>query len=312
VKGVNDLGGEFYTLGQIGDTMVLGAEFFQPLDIFSRYFIMPSLTIRDDEVYTLGPEFDQRTDLGKWRLRRGRLELAGGMNAFDNSQFRLGLFGTYGKYDPDALVIGDLPEDSYVEAGALASYRYDSLDNPFFPTEGGFLYTDYEVIREGLGADDDFERWRAILQGALSFGRDNRNTFILTARAGLSEDAANEPQNFYRLGGLFNLSGLSQNRLSGRNMAFFMAQYQRRLSDQSVIPIDLPVYLGGSIEGGQLRSDRSDMDIGDLTAAGSLYLAIDSPIGPLYIAYGRSEDDRDALYLSLGWPFLGNNQHLGP
>lgn len=311
VKGVNDLGGEIYTLGQVGDTLLLGTEFYQPLDVYSRYFVVPQVDYRDQAVLTLGPEFDQRTDIGRWRVRRARLELDGGVNMFASSQFRLGVFATYGEYEADAVATGSLMEDDYTEAGALISYRYDNLDNPFFPTEGGFLYADYEAIREDLGADRDFERWRAVIQGAYSFGRYKRNTLILTARTGQSADATREPQNFYQLGGLFNLSGLSQNFFSGRNMAFAMAQYQRRLSDQSVIPIDLPVYLGGSIEGGQLWSDRSDIDVDDFLTAGSIYLAIDSPIGPLYVAYGRSENDRDALYLSLGWPFLSDTQRLG-
>ena len=33
---------------------------------------------------------------------------------------------------------------------------------------------------------------------------------------------------------------------------------------------------------------------------GSLFLAIDSKIGPIYLAYGRSEGGRSALYLYLG------------
>ena len=70
---------------------------------------------------------------------------------------------------------------------------------------------------------------------------------------------------------------------------------------------------GFSIEGGQLRTDRSDVDFGDLTAAGSIYLGIDSPVGPLYVAYGRTEGDlnANALYISLGWPFLTNQARIG-
>ncbi len=311
LKGMNELGGELFAHGQIGDTLLLGAEFYQPLDIDMRYFVAPLVTLRDDDVYSLGPEYDLTEDIGSWRVRRGRLELAGGANVFDNSQVRLGLFGSYGEYDADRVATGNLPEDEFFESGALVSYRYDNLDNPFFPTEGGFFYVDYELIREDLGADNSFERWRAVVQGALSVGKDKRNTFIFTGRTGQAIDATNEPQNYYQLGGLFNLSGLSQNLLSGRNMAFVMAQYQRRMSERSVLPIDMPVYLGGSIEGGQLWTDRSDVSADDLITAGSLYLAIDSPIGPIYIAYGRSEDNLDAVYLSLGWPFLSNLQRLG-
>ena len=66
-----------------------------------------------------------------------------------------------------------------------------------------------------------------------------------------------------------------------------------------------------AVPGGQLWSDKSDIGTGDLITAGSIYLVIDSPIGALYFAYGRTEDSLDALYLSLGWPFLGNNVRMG-
>jgi NTE family protein len=94
-------------------------------------------------------------------------------------------------------------------------------------------------------------------------------------------------------------------------MAFAMVQYQHRLSDTSVLPFDMPAYVGASLEGGELWSDRSDVNSGDFINAGSVYLAVDSPIGAIYLAYGRTEDSQDALYLALGWPFLNNQLRIG-
>jgi NTE family protein len=165
--------------------------------------------------------------------------------------------------------------------------------------------------RRDLGADHNVERWQAVGQLAWSFGRDKRNSLIATARTGQSIQARNEPQNYFQLGGLFNLSGAGQNLFSGRQMAFAMAQYQHRLSENSVLPIKMPAYLGASIEGGELWSRRSQVDAGDFRTAGSIYLAVDSPIGPIYVAYGRTEDSLEAVYLSLGWPFLSNQMRMG-
>ena len=78
-----------------------------------------------------------------------------------------------------------------------------------------------------------------------------------------------------------------------------------------MLPINLPVYAGFSVEGGQLWTDRSDVDFGDLIGAGSIYLGIDSPVGPLYLAYGHTEESQSAIYLSLGWPFLTNQARIG-
>jgi NTE family protein len=72
----------------------------------------------------------------------------------------------------------------------------------------------------------------------------------------------------------------------------------------------MPVYVGASLEGGQLWSRRSEVDAGDFQGAGSIYLAVDSPLGPVYLAYGRTEESLDAFYLSLGWPFLTNQLRM--
>lgn len=310
-KGLNRLGGEIYGRAQVGDTVLFDLEFMQPLDLRSRYFAIGHTEYRDYDVFTAGPEFEINETLGQWRIRRLGVDFEVGANLFANSQLRAGLFFDKGESRADIELQGELQDGRFDEGGASFSYRYDSLDEVYFPTRGGFLYTDYRLYRESLGGDADFERWYAIGQAAFSFGRDERNTVIVTGRTGQSIDAPADPQNYFQLGGLFNLSGVRHNFFSGRQMAFAMAQYQRRLSNNSVLPIDMPVYVGASLEGGQLWSDRSEVSSGDFINAGSLYLGLDSPIGPIYIAYGRSEDSLDAIYLSLGWPFLSNQMRMG-
>jgi len=36
--------------------------------------------------------------------------------------------------------------------------------------------------------------------------------------------------------------------------------------------------------------------------SGSLFVAIDSPLGPFYVAYGRARDGNSSLYIFLGRP----------
>ncbi|MEH6582390.1 MAG: patatin-like phospholipase family protein [Halioglobus sp.] len=311
LKGLNEMGAEFYGRAQVGDTILLSGEYYQPVDLGLRYFLAPRLAYHDREILSLGPEFDIEDEFGNWRVRDLQLELNAGANLFSNSELRLGLFRAAGETELQISSSDTLDDGYFDRGGALTSFRYDSMDEIFFPRDGGFFYAEYELNTTDLGADQDFERWQALAQGALSFGKDDRNTVILTAKTAQSRDAADEAQNYYQLGGLFNLSGLRQNAFSGRQMAFVMGQYQRKLSKNSVIPIDMPIYAGFSIEGGQLWSERSDIDLGDLQGAGSAYLGIDSPIGPIYIAYGRTTNARSAIYLSLGWPFLGQNSRIG-
>lgn len=311
LKGLNRLGAEFYGRAQLGDTILLSGEIYQPLGLGSKYFLAPRLAYYDREVLTLGPEFELEEAFGSWRVRDLQLELNAGINLAKSTEIRLGLFRTLGESEVSIASNDLLPEGSYDKAGVLSSIRYDSMDEIFFPRQGSFAYAEYEWNSVDLGADEDYERWQALAQTAFSFGTSDANTLILTAKTAQTIDGINEPQNYYQMGGLFNLSGLGQNVYSGRQMAFLMAQYQRRLSKNSVVGLDMPVYAGFSIEGGQLWSEQSEVDLGDLRGAGSIYLGLDSPIGPVYIAYGRTESNQSALYLSLGWPFLGQNTRIG-
>lgn len=50
----------------------------------------------------------------------------------------------------------------------------------------------------------------------------------------------------------------------------------------------------------KIEHDRRDFGIDDLIYAGSLYLGIDTPLGPVFLGYGRSNEDRSAVYLNFG------------
>ncbi|PLW70147.1 patatin-like phospholipase family protein [Pseudohalioglobus lutimaris] len=312
-EGLTDLGGEFYGRAQVGDTILFSGEFYQPLDLYSRFFVVPQLHYYDYNVSNLKPDFDfdESGSLGSWRVRRFAAQMAGGANLFDDTQLRLGLYYNVGEYEPEIEIGSPLPEDNFHEGGAMVSLRYDTLDKAYFPTRGGYFSAEYRLLREDLGSDYNFERWHAVGQGAFSWGKDKRNTLILTGRTGQSIDARDTPQNYFQLGGLFNLSGVSQDLFSGQQMAFAMAQYQRRLTAKSVLPFDMPTYFGASLEGGQVWVDRDAVSSGDFVNAGSIYLAVNSPIGPVYLAYGRTEKSQDALYIALGWPFINNQMLMG-
>jgi len=63
------------------------------------------------------------------------------------------------------------------------------------------------------------------------------------------------------------------------------------------------VYLGATLEAGNVWDDRDDMAFDDLIVAGSVFVGLDSPIGPVYFAYGHAEGGNDSVYLFLGQPF---------
>ena len=60
------------------------------------------------------------------------------------------------------------------------------------------------------------------------------------------------------------------------------------------------VFIGTSLEYGNVWESRNDIDAGDGLFAGSLYLAADTMIGPMYLGYGVAEGGTGSFYLYVG------------
>lgn len=101
------------------------------------------------------------------------------------------------------------------------------------------------------------------------------------------------------LGGLGNLSGYAERELAGSQLFLSRMLLMRRMGDTQQL-FALPTYLGISLEAGNVWEQRRDFDIDDLIFAASVYLGIDTPLGPVFLGYGRSNEDRSAIYLNFG------------
>jgi NTE family protein len=103
----------------------------------------------------------------------------------------------------------------------------------------------------------------------------------------------------YTLGGFFRLSGLPVDAQLGQHRALHRAAYYYRVGSATI----LPIYLGASLEAGRVWQQGENIDLAELDTAGSLFLGIDSPLGPLYLGGGLTEDGSGSLYIFLGQPF---------
>ena len=57
---------------------------------------------------------------------------------------------------------------------------------------------------------------------------------------------------------------------------------------------------GINLETGNVWQRTEDISWDNTILAGSLFLGFDTPIGPLYIGYGRTDTDREGAYVYLG------------
>jgi NTE family protein len=78
--------------------------------------------------------------------------------------------------------------------------------------------------------------------------------------------------------------------------------YYREIGDDVGGLFKTPVYLGGSVEAGNVWQDRSDIAFDSLLVNGSIFAGIDTYFGSVFLAAGFSEHGDSSFYLFLGNP----------
>ncbi|HAH03634.1 MAG TPA: serine protease, partial [Vibrio sp.] len=103
------------------------------------------------------------------------------------------------------------------------------------------------------------------------------------------------------LGGFLNLSGIPRNSMIGQNLAYTSLIYRYKWFENDFGLFKSPFYVGASIEHGGVWSNNDlTIDEAPMYTAGSVFAGVDSPIGPIILAYGRTEDNYDSVYLIVG------------
>ncbi|MDF3866920.1 patatin-like phospholipase family protein [Pseudomonas denitrificans (nom. rej.)] len=294
MNGINRLGAEWLTRLQIGDHQELYSEFYQPLDVGSRYFVAPFLFNQAQNVEAT----DNDDPIAEYRLERYGYGLNLGRQIANNGEFRLGVAQAFGKAD---VRVGeqDLPDYHFNEGYAQLQYSFDTMDNVDFPREGENIQTSFREHTPSLGDDDRYRQWEFQLDKALSSGP---NTWVLGGGYGRTIDDANVVVSSFLLGGARQLSGYRQDALAGQNYSLGRVIYYRRMTERSFLPLDFPFYLGGSLERGRVWNNDNSYDTGYVNA-GSILMGFETPLGPLSFSYGLNDASEHAVYINLGRNF---------
>ena len=203
-------------------------------------------------------------------------------------------------------------EIDFRSVGAFINYRIDSLDNYSLPTRGAYLNLEYvashdKINDEQLQLDivsgtDTSHEFQAKFIGALTR---ERHTLVANTDIELvSNKNQTVPIDPKEIGGFLNLSGIPRNSLIGQNKAFSSLIYRYRWFDNDFGLFTSPFYLGASLEYGGVWSDQDlHLDELPLYVAGSVFAGIDSPLGPIMLSYGHTEQGYNSVYLILGTTF---------
>jgi len=290
---LNRLGGEWLSELQVGTVSGLFTEFYQPVEERGRYFVAPYGSIGQ----TTRPVFVGEDRIAQYDVADGRIGLDAGAVLGTVGELR---FGPLWRRVSANVETGSpvLPDARDTLAGIRARLVVDQLDQAFFPRNGYRALASAYAYDESFGSDRNYKRLEGQATGAVSWGA---HTFSLSASGGTNLDTDLPAYDTFTLGGPLRLSGYRIDEFAGRQMTFGrLMYYNRALSLPDVLGSG--VYIGGSLEAGQMR-DRFDGQSGAGTIlSGSVFLAANTFLGPAYFGLGIGEAGRWSLYLLLGVP----------
>jgi NTE family protein len=293
-EGVNELGGELILQAIAGEQLGVTAAFVQPLDPATRYFITPRIAYLERDVST----FENGSRVAEFRVSTLIAGLTAARQLGNWGAISLGLDFGYGWKD---LNVGSssLQDDEFGIGEFFGRLNIDTLDNLHFPNSGTREKVEFRHSTEALGGEETFNNVTWQLLAARTW---DRNTILIGGEVGITFDGDAPTQNLFQLGGLFSLSGFEADELSGQNFAVGRLIAYRNIGAQEGL-LKFPIYLGASLEVGTVWEDRSDMGFDDLIVAGSGFTGVDTPLAPVYLAYGHAEGGNDSVYLFLGQTF---------
>lgn len=285
---INSLAGEWRTAVQIGQDPSASTELYQPLDVDSRYFVNPALYYETKN----SSRFVNGNRQAEYRTTRYGAILAGGRELGSWGEARLGYNWSRGEAE---VLVGrhDEPEYDFTNGEVFARLSLDKLNDLSFPSSGAAGTLEFISAQEDLGSDSNYNQAIASWLSAKTWGRYSIIGSLLYETT-LDSDAPLE--SLFTAGGLFRLSGFNQDELSGQHHGLLRLVAHRRFGDLAL----LPIYIGGSLEQGNVWDRAEDIDLGNTITAGSIFLGLDSPIGPFYLGYGLAEYGHESLYLYLG------------
>jgi NTE family protein len=289
---LNSLAGELRLAVAAGREGLLEFDFYQPIDKQARWFVEPR-AYWTRRLYNVYDEDQFRAQI---EISGPGLALGFGRNISSTNQVRL----DYELYRGEAGVLigdSDLLTDDEVKIGEFVlRYQHDSFDDLWFPRKGKLITFGARFAGDSIGAASDYQQAFLGMSKAWSSGK---NAAQFNVQAGYSFDDAVPIERWYELGGFGRLSGLAPDQISGRQIGLATFAFYRRLNE-----VDLfPAFVGFTLETGNVWEEQSDVSFSSLSYSASAFLGVDTPIGPVYLAYGHNDEGGGAVYFYLGNPW---------
>ncbi len=291
------LGAEWVWDLQVGETPRIATDFYLPFAYQSPYFIDPAARA---QVTTI-PAYTGQHEIAEYRLRTVDSEFDLGRDFGNFGELRAGVVRESGDEQLrfGTPTLGEAQEFDAREVFVRASY--DRLDNLNFPRQGQSATLEWRGERDADNADRPVNLASFNYLVAESFGR---NTAVFWTSGGSNLSPAGESlRTLYNLGGFLSLSGLQPLSLTGANFAIARMLFYRKIGFGGEGFLNVPVYLGVSVEAGNVWTQRRDINFSSAHKDESVWLGLDTFLGPIYLGIGHDNQGGIASYLSLGRTF---------
>ena len=295
---LNDWGGEWRNELQIGETSYFTSKFYQPLGVNSPFFVQPKVAYESQSYDLYNSDgialatiknsiLEASVSLGAELSRDAAIEVGLGYAGM-KSKTTVGVLEDWNRFEA---------ESPFIEVGI----RYDTLDNVNFPKRGVLFDASARRYFSAEESPEHPEVSDYYLSAIIPYDWGNDFVSILATRAGSSTIPGR-----FAIGGLFNMSGAYYGRYTGADMFVSSLIGVKRVNRNGFWGI--PVYVGGSFETAHLSQEGNsklfdNSDWKSWKKAGSVFVAADSIVGPLYLAFGQTSDHDSAVYFFWGRPF---------
>lgn len=293
------LNGEWRTGVQIGKEPGIYSELYQPLHQSLRPFVHLRGWFGEDALSLFDGEGKKTTE---FRTRRWGAGIAAGRELGTWGEARVGLLREGGHREVEVGEPNPL-EGSISRGETFAELRVDELDEVSFPRSGGGARIRLGMSLEALGSDVETEQ--ASIEGSLARSV-GRNTVLLGGMFASTRNSDAPLESQFRLGGFTRLSGLEQDELLGQHAALFSGSFYRELGHSHWVSL----LAGFSGEYGNVFQERREIRLDEGITAGSVFLGLESPVGPIVVAYGVAEGGRKNFYFFLGQPLAQRRAEL--
>jgi NTE family protein len=171
----------------------------------------------------------------------------------------------------------------------------DTRDRLPFPRRGRYVHAFYESVYADLGEEDSFFRFFMRME---TFHSRGPHTVHPKFSFGTSDQTTPFSEQF-RLGGPDDIYGLRDQELVGRHFMLGSFEYRYHLRRKPLA--DLSLSLRYDLSG--LWIDKRDANYRKFHHSFGASLAYETPLGPISVAYGRYENRRQQVYVSVGYSF---------